>query len=77
MLARDHDRQAAEDNKEGLFGIIRLTLYKSGIFIEIVPPTFRNNHRPEGFERLDSVFPVKPSGRSTDTASHYWEAVFL
>jgi hypothetical protein len=28
----DHDRQAAEDDKEGFFGIIRLACYKSGFF---------------------------------------------
>jgi hypothetical protein len=35
----DHDRQAAEDNEEQLFGIIRLAYYKPGIFYGWLQPS--------------------------------------
>ena len=38
----DHDRQAAEDKKEPIFGIILLAYHKSGVFIRIASPTFRH-----------------------------------
>jgi hypothetical protein len=37
-----HDRQATEDKKEPIFGIILLTYDKSGVFIRIASPTFRH-----------------------------------
>jgi len=37
----DHDCQAAEDDREQFFGIIRLAYNKSGFFIRMAPPTFR------------------------------------